>query len=149
MGDPGSIPGLGRSPEKEMATHSSILAWKIPWTEEPGRLQSMGSQRVRHDWATSLTIYLQYIPYIGEFYQIPQTPDNPNIMQIVPGTKKWKKKKLNPFVKQVYKLINKIKLVLKILRDPQRTILEPVNELSKVVGYKINISVVFLYTNNE
>ena len=40
--------------EKEMATHSSTLAWKIPWTEEPGRLQSMGLQRVRHDWATSL-----------------------------------------------------------------------------------------------
>ena len=35
--------------EKEMAAHSSTLAWKIPWTEEPGRLQSMGSQRVRHD----------------------------------------------------------------------------------------------------
>ena len=35
--------------ETEMATHSSTLAWKIPWTEEPGRLQSMGSQRVRHD----------------------------------------------------------------------------------------------------
>ena len=35
--------------EKEMAIHSSILAWKIPWTEEPGRLQSMGSQRVRHN----------------------------------------------------------------------------------------------------
>ena len=35
--------------EEEMATHSSILAWKIPWTEEPGRLQSMGSQRVGHD----------------------------------------------------------------------------------------------------
>ena len=35
--------------EKEMATHSSILAWEISWTEEPGRLQSMGSQRVRHD----------------------------------------------------------------------------------------------------
>ena len=35
--------------EKEMATHSSILAWKVPWTEEPGRLQSMGSQRVGHD----------------------------------------------------------------------------------------------------
>ena len=35
--------------EKEMATHSGILAWKTPWTEEPGRLQSMGSQRVRHD----------------------------------------------------------------------------------------------------
>ena len=48
-GDSGSIPGLGRSPGEGMATHSSILAWKIPWTEEPGRLQSMGSQRVRHD----------------------------------------------------------------------------------------------------
>ena len=35
--------------EKGMATHSSILAWRIPWTEEPGRLQSIGSQRVRHD----------------------------------------------------------------------------------------------------
>ena len=39
--------------EKEMAIHSSTISWKIPWTEEPGRLQSMGSQRVRHDWATS------------------------------------------------------------------------------------------------
>ena len=40
--------------EKEMATHSSILAWRIPWREEPGRLQSTGLQRVRHNWATSL-----------------------------------------------------------------------------------------------
>ena len=40
--------------EKEMATHSSTLAWKIPWTEEPGGLQYMGSQRVGHNWATSL-----------------------------------------------------------------------------------------------
>ena len=47
-GDPGSIPGLGRSPGDEMATHSSIPAWRIPGMEEPGRLQSMGSQRVRH-----------------------------------------------------------------------------------------------------
>ena len=38
--------------EKEMATHSSTLAWKIPWTEEPGRLQSTGLQRVGHDWVT-------------------------------------------------------------------------------------------------
>ena len=45
---------LGREDplEKEMATHSSVLAWEIPWTEEPGRLQFMGLQRVRHDWAT-------------------------------------------------------------------------------------------------
>ena len=41
--------------EKEMAAHSSTLAWKIPWREEPGRLQSMRLQRVGHDWATSLT----------------------------------------------------------------------------------------------
>ena len=44
--------------EKEMAIHSSSIAWKIPWTEEPGRLQSMGSQRVRHDWVTSLSLSL-------------------------------------------------------------------------------------------
>ena len=43
--------------EKAMATHSSILAWRIPWTEEPGRLQSMGSLRVGHDWATSLSLF--------------------------------------------------------------------------------------------
>ena len=42
--------------EKAMATHSSTLAWKIPWTEEPGGLQSMGSLRVGHDWATSLSL---------------------------------------------------------------------------------------------
>ena len=45
------VQSLGREDllEKEMASHSSILAWKIPWTEEPGRLQSMGSQRIGHD----------------------------------------------------------------------------------------------------
>ena len=49
-GDPGSIPGVGKIPlEKGMATHSRILAWRIPWTEEPGGLQSLGSQKVRHD----------------------------------------------------------------------------------------------------
>ena len=41
--------------EKETATHSSILAWRIPWTEEPGELQFMGSQRVRHNWVTNTT----------------------------------------------------------------------------------------------
>ena len=49
VGDLGLIPGSGSSLEKEMATHSSILAWRIPWMEERGRLQSMGSQRVGHD----------------------------------------------------------------------------------------------------
>ena len=48
-GHPGSIPRLGRSLEKGLATHSSILAWRIPWTDEPGGLQSKRSQRVRYD----------------------------------------------------------------------------------------------------
>ena len=47
--DTGLIPGLGRSLEEGMETHSSILAWKTQWTEELGSLQSMGSQRVRHN----------------------------------------------------------------------------------------------------
>ena len=45
--------------EKEMANHFSILAWEIPWTEEPGRLQSMGSQRLGHDWATNTLTWKQ------------------------------------------------------------------------------------------
>ena len=49
-GDTGLIPGWGRSPgEGNMAPHSSVLVWRIPWTEEPGGLQSMGTQRVGHD----------------------------------------------------------------------------------------------------
>ena len=44
--------------EKAMASHSSTLAWKIPWTEKPGRLQSMGSRRVGHDSATSLSLFI-------------------------------------------------------------------------------------------
>ena len=48
-GDAGLIPGSGRSPGGGNGNHSSILAWEIPWTEEPGGLQSMGSQRVRHN----------------------------------------------------------------------------------------------------
>ena len=68
--DPGSVglahycqsrfPFSGYSPypkRKAMATHSSILAWKIPWMEEPGGLQSMESRRVRHDWATSWHVH--------------------------------------------------------------------------------------------
>ena len=50
------LPGYGQM-EKAMAPHSSTLAWKIPWMEEPGRLQSMGSRRVGHDWATSLSLF--------------------------------------------------------------------------------------------
>ena len=52
--------------EKEMAPHSSTLSWKIPWTEEPARLQSMGLQRVRHNWATSPRVFL--IPSPNRFF---------------------------------------------------------------------------------
>jgi len=48
-GDLGSMPGLGKSQEKGIATHSSILAWRIPWTEEPGGLQSTWSQSTGHN----------------------------------------------------------------------------------------------------
>ena len=50
IGDAGAVTGSGRSLEEGMETHSSILAWIIPWTEEPGGLQSMGLQRVGHDY---------------------------------------------------------------------------------------------------
>ena len=55
VGDPGSIPGSGRSPGEGNGTHSSILAWRIPWTKEPGGLQSIGLQRVGCNSATTLS----------------------------------------------------------------------------------------------
>ena len=62
--------GWEDSLEKEMATHSSILAWRIPWTEEPGRLQSIGLKRVRHDWVTNymyhFTPTLQWNEYCAD-----------------------------------------------------------------------------------
>ena len=61
--DVGLIPGLGRSPGEGNGNHSSILAWKIPWTEEPGGLQSTGSQRVGHDWATECA-HTQMFPLV-------------------------------------------------------------------------------------
>ena len=65
--DMGSIPGLGRSPKEGMATCSSVLAWRILWTEEPGRLQSMGSHRIltpytkiSSKWIKDLTVKSSY-----------------------------------------------------------------------------------------
>ena len=55
-GDLGSIPALGRSPGEGNGNPLRILAWRIPWTEKPGGLQSTGSQTVGHDWATSLSL---------------------------------------------------------------------------------------------
>ena len=63
------VRSLGREDplEKEMATHSSTIARKIPWMEEPGRLQAMGSQRVGHDWATSLHFFTSLSNYTTIF----------------------------------------------------------------------------------
>ena len=58
--------GWDDSLEKEMATHSSILAWKIPWMEKPGGLQSVGSQIVRHDWAISLSFFMASLVVSGK-----------------------------------------------------------------------------------
>ena len=63
-GDPGLIPGLVRSAGEGNGNHSSILAWKIPWTEEPGGLQSIGPQRVGNDWATSQSVLVVGTPPI-------------------------------------------------------------------------------------
>ena len=61
--------------EKDMATHSSILAWRIPWTEKPGVLQSMGSQRVGHDWVTHIFTFLfrrdSSTPILSNFRAVP------------------------------------------------------------------------------
>ena len=64
-GDPGLIPGSGRSPGEGNGTRSSTLAWKIPRTEEPGGLQSMGSQRVGQDWVTSHSHYIHSRSYFN------------------------------------------------------------------------------------
>ena len=77
MGELGSIPGSGRLLEKRMTTHSSIVVWRIPWTDEPGRLQSIGSQSVGRDWdtktssrkASNLTITKLLIKYPQKLYK--------------------------------------------------------------------------------
>ena len=73
VGNLGLIPGLGRSLEKEMATHSSILSWRIPWIEEPGGLQSTGLQRVGHDWTTKHAATQHPILELDEVSKIKET----------------------------------------------------------------------------
>ena len=62
-GDPDSIPGLGRSPEGGNGNPLQYSSWRIPWTEEPGRLQSMGSQTVRHDWVINTYTVIKTVWY--------------------------------------------------------------------------------------
>ena len=73
-GDAGLIPESGRSLEKEMATHSNILAWRIPWTEEPGGLQSMGLQRVRYNRMTELVSKSPFLLRLLKFMVLAKLP---------------------------------------------------------------------------
>ena len=82
-GDLGLVPGSGRSLEEGMATHSRILAWRIPWTEEPRGLQSMGSKKVGHDWVTNTS--LQHYTVISVAYYIPFSDET------TCGTQEWRK----------------------------------------------------------
>ena len=89
------VRSLGREDplEKEMTTHSSILAWKIPWTGESSRLQSMGLQRVRQDWAISLHVYeikfIKVYPSLWGFSSgsvVKNLPDNVGDSDSIPGS---------------------------------------------------------------
>ena len=90
--------------EKGMATHSSILAWRIPWTEEPGGLQFTGLQRVGHDWATNIFITFLY------FYFVFPGKRTPNIKYLSFHLEdKWKFKKFQAlcFFKNCFSFANK------------------------------------------
>ena len=73
----GSIPRSKRPLEEGMAAHFSILAWRIPWTEEPDRLQSMGSQRVGHSGATNTCTLSFHFPALGKEWEVEVTPSPP------------------------------------------------------------------------
>ena len=84
--------------EKEMEPHSIILAWRIPWREEPGRLQSMGSQRVRYNWATSLHFQFSSVQFIPQLcptlcnpmdYSTPGFPVHHQLPEIIQTQDHW------------------------------------------------------------
>ena len=82
--DPGSIPGMGRSLEKEMVTHSSILAWRTPWREELGGLQSMGYTEWDMTEATecACTCPETVIDFLCDPVSCVNTPDGPSVVKI-------------------------------------------------------------------
>ena len=96
-GNPGLIPGSGRSLGKGMATHSRIPAWRIPWTEEPGGLQSLGLHRVEHDWSN-----LAHIESRGWKGRTLDRMGKTSLFQAVP------KKLCNPLEKRSHLLITEL-----------------------------------------
>ena len=116
-----------------MATHSSILAWKIPWTEKPGWLQSMGLRRVGHDWATwlDLTLLINILHALN--LQI-------FICQLYLNTFGKKEVKLCLWVDNVITYVKKFKRMCKQLS-------QLISEIIKVFGYCVNMEkpIVFMY----
>ena len=82
--------------EREMVTHSCILAWRIPWTEKPGGLWSTGSQRVRHDWATSLSFFLLWSSTRGHLVPLPFWGTLAPYPRVGPGKSFWRFESLCP-----------------------------------------------------
>ena len=107
--------------EKAMAPHSSTLAWKIPWTEEPGRLQTMGSRRVWHDWATSLSLF-SFMHWWRKWQPTPVfLPGNPRdrgawwaavyvVAQSQTRLKRLSSSSMHPLVKVKVKLLSRVRL---------------------------------------
>ena len=85
------IPALGLEDplEEEMATHSSILAWRILWTEEPGRLQSMGSQRVGHNWSDSACVHAPIGRLINSWAELTHVQSGSQPLRIRPRRYPW------------------------------------------------------------
>jgi len=92
--------GMQSNSEKAMAPHSSTLAWKIPWTEEPCGLQSMGSLRVGHDWATSLSLFTFHFHALEKemathsgilAWRIPGTEEPGGLLSIMLHSQTWLK----------------------------------------------------------
>ena len=77
--------GQEDSLEEEMATHSSILAWKIPWTDEPGGLQSMGSQRVRYNWVDWACTHIKLLGYENLWLRDPVLGQTLNFVCFLPN----------------------------------------------------------------
>ena len=82
MGDLGSILGWGNPLEKELSTHFSILAWRIPWTEEPGGLQSMALQRLRHEGTNNIDEVTANIPELSKMSQISKNREMENFKDL-------------------------------------------------------------------
>ena len=115
-GDLDLIPAFRRPPGEGMATHSSILAWRMPWTEEPGRLQAIGLQRVRYDWVTCTSLHFTVILIqkdkctqmcVAALFTTARTWKQPRC----PSTEKWIKKLRYVYTMEYYSAIKRNEMV--------------------------------------